>query len=459
MTPPLSLFLSLFLIPLSMIAQTGSVSPIAPMMEYREAHVMAEVDNGILAIGGFDGGMTTASCEWYDPQLDVWMPVASLPGPRQNATAHTINGDVFVIGGWDGDVTNHDDILHYSASTAGWTAVATMSSGRSGHSSVVTGWLDPKILICGGYDGSLDLATCDIFDPETFEVTPAAPMSTARSSFAMMCRPGEEEVVVAGGFNPNAGFQLASTEMYTEGSWTDLPDLPFAVDNLAGTVLETGDGPFGVTGGRVFNAAENQFQGVASGAALLGDNWVPFDLLHPHSYHAMASAGASWDASVFICGGADVTGTGVTTTYSPSEWGLYNVGLGDEGFWSETLAPEIPETNGRFRPAFARVGNLGYFTGGDAEMVGTGWSVDLTGFGSAPEADPLRRLKVFPNPAYGRVAALGIEAQESWILCDLSGAEILTGHGPGIDLRGLAPGNYVLRSETGVSENVVVVAR
>jgi hypothetical protein len=429
------------------------------MMEYREAHVMARVGNGLLVIGGFDGGTTTASCEWYDPQLDVWMPAASLPSPRQNATAHHINGDVFVIGGWDGDVTNYDDILHYSESTAGWTSVATMSSGRSGHGSALIHVLDTKILICGGYDGSMDLATCDIFDAETFEVTPAAPMSTARSSFAMISNPYEGEVVVAGGFNPDAGFQLASSELYSEGSWTDLPDLPVAVDNLAGTLLETGDGIFGVTGGRVFNAAENQFQGVASGAALLEGSWVPFDLLSPHSYHAMASVTTSWDASAYICGGADATGTGVTTTYSPSEWGLFSLTWGLEGYFPETLAPEIPETSGRFRPAFARVGNIGYFTGGDPEMVGTGWSVNLTPIGSVSEEDNPPGLNVFPNPAFGRVAALGIQAHETWTLHDLSGAQVMTSQGPSVDLRGLAPGTYVLRSESGVTENVVVAER
>ena len=72
---------------------------IAPMMEYREAHALAPVANGMLAVGGFDGSTTTAACEWYDPTSDVWTGVASLPEPRQDATAHSVADAVFVIGG------------------------------------------------------------------------------------------------------------------------------------------------------------------------------------------------------------------------------------------------------------------------------------------------------------------------------------------------------------------------
>ena len=92
-------------------------------------------------------------------------------------------------------------------------------------------------------------------------------------------------------------------------------------------------------------------------------------------------------------------------------------------------------------------------------MVGTGWSVNLTPIGSVSEADNPPGLNVFPNPAFGRVAALGIQAHETWTLHDLSGAQVMTGQGPSVDLRGLAPGTYVLRSESGVTENVVVAER
>lgn len=442
------------------VAQPGAISSIAPMMDYREAHVLAEVNGGVLAVGGFDGSATTTSCEWYEPAMDMWMPAASLPGPRQNATAHTINDDVFVIGGWDGDVTNHDDILHYDASTDGWTVVATMSSGRSGHGSAVIG--PDQILICGGYDGSADLASCDLFDVTTFAVEPVAPMVVGRSSFAMMADPlNPGNAVVAGGYNPDAGFQLASAEHFDGAQWNALPDLPVAVDNLAGAYMG-GDAlqGYAVTGGRVYNPVANLFEGTAAGAVLLTSasgeptgEWLPFDLALPHSYHVMAAQHVSWDAGLFMSGGADQTGSGIPTTFSPAEAGLYST----DGYAGSPL-PDMYELNGRFRPAFTRLGDDGYFIGGDADLVGTGWRVDLTPVGSVDDSAP-SPLQVFPNPAHGRVVAPALAANEPWTAFDGNGQVVATGTGPSLDLRALSPGRYVLTSATGKRGNVLIVSR
>ena len=424
---------------------------IAPMMDYREAHALAPVANGMLAVGGFDGGATTAACEWYDPASDVWNSVASLPEPRQDATAHGVADAVFVVGGWNGGSTNFDDILRYDAASDTWSVVATLSHGRSGHRSVAT---SDGILICGGYDGSADLASCDLFNTTTYAVTPVADMGTARSSFAMVhfSHNGAALTLVAGGFNPNEGFQLDGCEIFDGSAWTAAADLPWAVDNLAGTVTYGGATPV-VSGGRIFNGADNLFEGIAQGALYdaATDTWAAFDTQGPHSYHGMASS-TSPSSHIWVSGGADETGNGVTTTFTYAEAGML-----------ESMAPVIPfesvtdpmECAGRFRAAVASEGEWLYVTGGDESFVGTGYRVNLglpSGINYAPAPAAVR---VFPNPSVGRSVLIGAGAATTWQLMDQQGRCVMTGSGPELDLSACSVGTYTLVTNDG--RNVTVI--
>lgn len=424
---------------------------IAPMMDYREAHALAPVANGMLAIGGFDGSATTGTCEWYDPSADVWNSVASLPEPRQDATAHGVNGAVFVIGGWNGGITNYDDIVRYDSASDAWTTVATMTHGRSGHRSVMT---SAGILICGGYDGSSDLASCDLFNTATYEVTPVADITTARSSFAMMHygQEGNEFTLVAGGFNPAEGFQLASCEIFDGTDWTSAADLPWAVDNLAGTVTYGGIMPI-VSGGRIFNGAANLFEGIAQGALYDAgmDTWSVFDLQAPHSYHGMASS-ESPSSHIWITGGAHETGNGVTTTFSYAEEGNL-----------ESMAPVIPFTSitdpmecaGRFRAASASNGEWLYVTGGDESYIGTGYKINL-GISNGLSATPASAtLSAFPNPCVGRAVLIGADASTHWEVYDKSGCRVLAGTGPELELSMVSAGAYTLRTADGRTVNLI----
>ena len=87
----------------------------------------------------------------------------------------------------------------------------------------------------------------------------------------------------------------------------------------------------------------------------------------------MASS-TSPSSHIWISGGADETGNGVTTTFTYAETGIL-----------ESMAPVIPfesitdpmECAGRFRAAVASEGEWLYVTGGDESFVGTGYRVNL----------------------------------------------------------------------------------
>lgn len=439
-----------FVISNALLAQLEPTA-IAPMMDYREAHAMVPFASGMLVIGGFDGGTTTAACEWYDPEMDVWTSVASLPEPRQDATAHSVAEGVFVIGGWDGGATNLDDILRYDAELDEWTAVATMGQGRSGHSSVVT---VEGIFICGGYNGSMDLAECDLFDLNSYEVTPMPGMDVARSSFAMMhfTHAGIPKTLVAGGFNPDAGFQLSSCELFDGDTWVAAADLPWGVDNLAGAVMGDGMTPV-VTGGRVFNGSANLFEGMAQGAVYDAgsDDWVAFDLAGPHSYHGMAIGPES---RVWISGGANESGSGVSTTFTFAEQGQLDGGSPASPFAS---VAELEECAGRFRAAVATDGNGLVVTGGDESLIGTGYRVDWGSSTDVFDAPRPADLSVFPNPCVGRSVLLGVDASQFWRVFDGNGVLVLEGQGSGLELSGLANGRYTVIASDGRTASLMLL--
>lgn len=439
-------------------AATGQ-EPIAPMMESRSGHVLAEVPGGLLAAGGFDGGVVTASCERYEVATGAWSAAASLPGPRRGATAHAVGGAVYVLGGEDGGGGLPTAVLRYAPEADVWEAVAELGTGRTGHASAVLP--SGKVLVCGGYDGAVDLASCETFDPQTYEVAPAASLATGRSSFVLLGIDGNawQGLLAVGGFNPAAGFQIASTERYdpVEDVWTPDADLPTAVDNLAGASLY---GRPIVTGGRVYDPVANAFAGTATGAIYDYPlaQWVPFDLVGRHSYHAMAVRINAWWFEAVVCGGADATGVGVAPTYSPSEHLLLGLNTPPDIFDSALLAPDVAECAGRYLPAYARSGAFGYFTGGDPELVGTGWRIDLTDIGSAGTLQAAAAdLFVFPNPAHGRVALVGLSSEnDAWVLYSSAGQKVKEGRGPQLDLAGLMNGTYrVVDSKSGRSFQLV----
>ena len=71
--------------------------------------------------------------------------------------------------------------------------------------------------------------------------------------------------------------------------------MPVARDNHAATALPGGgeENEVVLTGGRVFNADANLFEGLSEGAVFdpASGTWTAFDLTSPHSYHGMARIG------------------------------------------------------------------------------------------------------------------------------------------------------------------------
>ena len=61
-----------------------------------------------------------------------------------------------------------------------WTVLSDMNESRNGHTT--TYLADGKVLVTGGYDGTQNLASAEIYDPATDTWTPTGDMDSIRFS-------------------------------------------------------------------------------------------------------------------------------------------------------------------------------------------------------------------------------------------------------------------------------------
>ena len=438
------------------------------MNEYREAHAMValspvnDVDAGwVLAMGGSDGDQALASAELgiilpdsYGP--DLWEPVAPMAQARQDFAAVSWGGTLaMALGGYDGSQTLSSTEI-FSGESSEWTSGPEMVMPRTNHR---VAWLDAeRILITGGFNGVSETASCEILNVATGASTEVASMLTARASHTLTPL-GNGRFLAAGGFNAASGFQLADCEVYNaaDDEWTSAAALPVARDNHAATALPGGgeENEVVLTGGRVFNADANLFEGLSEGAVFdpASSTWTAFDLTSPHSYHGMARIGG--DPLWFAVGGADETGAGVDKTYGAAEWGNGGVAYAwDNGPLGSGQNPGL--ISDRFKSAMAPSWAGWVVTGGDAGGIGT-CAVVVGPTSSVAEASAVRGFDIVPNPVVGRaVIRLSGASVPVWSIFDGSGRQVLAGQGRQFDVTGLPAGGYTLHVAGQGSQRLLV---
>ncbi|WP_248760991.1 kelch repeat-containing protein [Pseudarthrobacter sp. SSS035] len=187
----------------------GNWTTIAPLPVGRGNLSVAEAGGLVYAIGGvygendFSGGSTT-EVDRYQPATGKWEAMAPLPQPRDTAGAASLNGTLYVAGGFieDAPFTWHvtDSVLAYDAAANAWRSVAPMPEPREGFRLVAAG----KYLyaVGGGGDASFaSLATAERYEPATDTWTVMAPMNESRwlPCAVKVTVGGQELIAVVGG--------------------------------------------------------------------------------------------------------------------------------------------------------------------------------------------------------------------------------------------------------------------
>jgi Kelch motif len=255
-------------------APMGTWSTAAPLPQPRAEHAVIGLDGKIYAIAGgipqADGaGMqhngASTLVEDYDPATDHWRVRAPLPRALTHVGLAALDGKIYAIGGFLGDVHKdaQADAFVYDPAPNQWSTLPALPAPRG---SVGTVALNGKLHAIGGRDPQDQVqATHDIFDPVQRTWTPAAPLPVARDHLAAVVVDGKIHVV--GGRTGNYTEVTAYHDVYDPASdtWSQAPPLPTPRSAMAATLYKNMIVVFGgeCRDGKTF--AENEGYDVATG--------------------------------------------------------------------------------------------------------------------------------------------------------------------------------------------------
>jgi MYXO-CTERM domain-containing protein len=169
----------------------------------------------------------------------VWTTVGTMFTAREFHTATRLGDGKVLVAGGDNGMLNLASAELYDPATKIWMTTGAMGSTHQEHTATLLG--NGKVLIAGGLTN-----TAALYDPLTQTWTPAASMSTARTIHTATLL-GDGRVLVAGGYDVSSC--LASAELYDPVSNTWTPTDSMSIPRCGHTATRLGDGRVLVAGG------------------------------------------------------------------------------------------------------------------------------------------------------------------------------------------------------------------
>ena len=142
----------------------------------RQETAVVALEGEIYVIGGFDArGRIVPTVEAYDPERDQWRPVADLPEPLHHANAAVADGKIYVMGFLIGPFVADGRTFIYDPEADVWSVGQPMPPGTErGASGVAV--LAGRIYVAGGLrSGAVD--DFSVYDPasDAWEILPDLP--------------------------------------------------------------------------------------------------------------------------------------------------------------------------------------------------------------------------------------------------------------------------------------------
>jgi N-acetylneuraminic acid mutarotase len=283
---------------------------LAPMPTPRSEVAAAELNGEIYVVGGFEGdGSPSATVEAYNPAKDTWREVTPLPAPRHHAAAFVF-GSLFVMGGFEtGFGDPKTSVFQYNASADSWSEPTNLPSPRGAHAAAVLQCgqdvLGACIFAIGGTDaGQRNIAEVAVNDPSGLWLQ-AAGLPTPRDHLAAGAVDGR--IYAVGGRQAiDFGRNVDANEEFdpTANAWTKRAALPTARSGIAAAVVDRRIFVFGGEGSDgTFD--ENEAYDPAT------DSWETMAPM-PTARHGLGAAVVG--DTIYVIGGGESPGLSVSGT-------------------------------------------------------------------------------------------------------------------------------------------------
>ncbi|XP_046470863.1 influenza virus NS1A-binding protein-like isoform X1 [Neodiprion pinetum] len=180
----------------------------------------ANLNDTLLVCGGYDRVECLKSVDQYLPESNTWQVLSGMREARGRFGIAVVNGRVYAIGGSNGSTELATvEVLNPEAGWK-WSAVANLPLARS-NSGVCA--LGSQIYCIGGWNGQAGIKQCDVFDPETGKWSSIEPLRTGRYQAGVCAY--QDRVYAVGGCD--AWNCLNSVEIYNpeEDTWSVGPPL------------------------------------------------------------------------------------------------------------------------------------------------------------------------------------------------------------------------------------------
>ncbi|XP_068096221.1 influenza virus NS1A-binding protein [Hyperolius riggenbachi] len=189
----------------------------SPMHYARSGLGTAELSGKLIAAGGYNREECLRTVECYDPGTNDWTFLSPMKTPRARFQMSVLMGDLYVVGGSNGQSDDLSCGEKYDPKANTWTPVAELRTNRC-NAGVCA--LHGKLYIIGGSDpyGQKGLKNCDVYEPLARSLTSCAHLNIRRHQSAV-CELNNYIYIIGGAESWNC---LNSVERYNpeNDTWT-----------------------------------------------------------------------------------------------------------------------------------------------------------------------------------------------------------------------------------------------